>query len=208
MICLRASSLWRSEVESSPEKRQRECIDVSGIYLGAVFTSTTSALWVFLIGTRKKSQFHFMRAFSTLMARRRSVGRRCRVHKWKEESEASCATCARDENEKSNRPDTRLVFWRWFEVSPNRSRSVMAAKHEPKVATNNCALNGIRLHLRCGVITNVIRIHLTSTRGIFLLGWLAAFVARLNNLRINSLEKWKHTKAAGSRIHHFGELGN
>lgn len=30
---------------------ERECIDVSGIYLGAVFTSTTSALWVFSIGT-------------------------------------------------------------------------------------------------------------------------------------------------------------
>lgn len=106
-------------------RRQRECIDVSGIYLGAVFTSTTSALWVFLIGTRKKSQFHFMRAFSTLMTRRR---RRCRVHKWKEESKASCATCARDENEKSNRTDTRLVFWRlamvwgFFEWQPNMSR--------------------------------------------------------------------------------------
>lgn len=72
---------------------------------------------------------------------------------------------------------------RWFEVSPNRSRFVMAAKHEPKVATNYCSLNGIQLHLRCGVIALVMRIHLTSTLGLFFwAGWLPSLLPeRLNN---------------------------
>lgn len=204
MICPRASSLWRSEQKSSSS----ENVSMFRGFIWVRFSPRRHRRCGFSRSeraSRKKSQFHFMRAFSGLMTRR---GRR--VHKWKEDSEASCATCERDENEKSIQPDTRLVLrrpamvWGFSESVAFRHGSQTWAESSNKLLL--AQWYSIAFAVRCDNVRNKNPLDLDAEA--FLLGWQPSLLRRLNDLRINSLEKREHTKAAGSRIHQFGELGN